>query len=289
MKIRPEILVALMATGSLRAEIVINEIHYNSRPNDARDEFIELHNTGAGVVDLGGWFFNDGVDYIFPAGSEIEAGGFVVVAQNPAALRDRFGVSALGPFDGGLSGEGETVELRQPNGQVAGTVSYSDHFPWPTGAGGAGSSMELINPELDNDLGGSWRSSQIVALPELTLIPESADGWRWRRGTSEASSPLNAWTAEDFAEDGTWMTQALPIGYGIVGTMVFDPPITEMRNDHTSIFLRREFEVAAGEIPPKLLLRYLLDDGFVISINVQGGFPDRQFERGAAYDWRDSQ
>jgi hypothetical protein len=272
MKIRPEILVALMATGSLRAEIVINEIHYNSRPNDARDEFIELHNTGAGVVDLGGWFFNDGVDYIFPAGSEIEAGGFVVVAQNPAALRDRFGVSALGPFDGGLSGEGETVELRQPNGQVAGTVSYSDHFPWPTGAGGAGSSMELINPELDNDLGGSWRSSQIVALPELTLIPESADGWRWRRGTSEASSPLNAWTAEDFAEDGTWMTQALPIGYGIVGTMVFDPPITEMRNDHTSIFLRREFEVAAGEIPPKLLLRYLLDDGFVISINGQEVF-----------------
>lgn len=275
MKFRPEFLFALMMTGGLRAEIVINEIHYNSRPNDARDEFIELHNTGEEAVDLSGWFFNDGVDFTFPAGSEIEAGGFVVVSQNPAALTERYGVSSLGPFEGGLSGEGETIELRRADGVVADEVTYSNHFPWPTAAGGAGSSMELIHPDLDNDLGGSWRSSQLVVLPQLNLIPESADGWRWRRGDTEASSPINDWTGEEFVEDGTWMERAMPIGYGGVNGLSFSPEITGMRNNHTSIFLRREFEIAEGEVPPKLQLRYLLDDGMVVYINGQEVFRDK--------------
>jgi len=85
--------------GLAPAEIVINEIHYNSRPNDARDEFVELHNTGEVAVELGGWFFNDGFDYTFPPGTSIGAGGYVVVAQNPTALLDHYGVHALGPFD----------------------------------------------------------------------------------------------------------------------------------------------------------------------------------------------
>ena len=35
----------LAIVGAVHAEIVINEIHYNSRPNTARDEFVELYNT----------------------------------------------------------------------------------------------------------------------------------------------------------------------------------------------------------------------------------------------------
>lgn len=253
--------------GLMQAEIVINEIHYNSRPNDARDEFVELHNTGAVAVELGGWFFNDGFDYTFPPGTSIGAGGYVVVAQNPTALLDRYGVNALGPFDGGLSGGGERIELRRADGSVADEVSYQDHFPWPTAAGGAGSSMELIHPDLDNDLGGSWRSSKVVTLPELTYLPEGGAGWRWRPGTSEASSPINAWTESGFVEDGMWTTQAMPIGFGNVGTQTFNPPISGMVGNYTSCFFRNEFEIAAGEIPQEILLRYLLDDGMVVYIN----------------------
>ena len=60
-------------------------------------------------------------------------------------------------------------------------------------------------------------------------------------------------------EDGTWTSKAMPIGYGGVGTVDFNPPISGMLNNYTSVFLRREFEVAAGEVPSKLLFRYLLD------------------------------
>lgn len=265
-------IVALGLLSVANAEIVINEIHYNSRPNDARDEFVELHNTGTVSVDLGGWFFNDGFDYTFPAGAMIEAGGFVVVAQNPVALQERYGVSAFGPFEGGLSGSGERVELRRADGGVADVVDYQDSFPWPTAAGGAGSSMELINPELDNDLGGSWRSSQVVVLPELTYLPEDGPGWRWRPGTSEASSPITAWTEVEFVEDNTWTTQSMPIGFGGVGTQVFNPAISGMVGQYTSVFIRNDFEIAEGEVPQEILLRYLLDDGFVVYINGQEVF-----------------
>lgn len=258
---------AASCTAAVQAEIVINELHYNSDPNTARDEFIELYNTGSSDIDLSGWFFNDGVRFTFPASSTITAGGFVVISQDPAALMARYGAASHGPFAGGLSGSGETVELRQVNGLIADTVTYRDHFPWPVGAGGTGASMELINPTLDNDLGGSWRSSRLVFLPEATLVPESDGDWRWRPGSSEASSPRTAWTGPEFVEDATWSTQTLPIGFGGVGSQVFDSEISGMLGQYTSVFFRKSFEVAAGEIPPKLLLRYLVDDGLVVYLN----------------------
>lgn len=267
MRIRPELFFALAALGSLQAEIVINEIHYNSDPNTAKDEFIELYNTGASEVDLSGWFFQEGVNFTFPGGTVIGAGGYLVVSQSPSALSARYGASSVGPFEGGLSGSGETIELRQANGLIADTVTYRDTFPWPVGAGGTGSSMELMNPSLDNDLGASWRSSQLVILPEATLIPENATGWSWRPGSTEASSPLTAWAGEDFVEDGTWSVQAMPIGYGGVGTQSFNPPISGMQNQYSSVFFRRSFTVIEGEIPSKLILRYLADDGFVVYLN----------------------
>jgi len=267
MRIRPELFFALSALGSLQAEIVINEIHYNSDPNTAKDEFIELYNTGASEVDLSGWFFQEGVRFIFPAATVIGAGEYLVISQNPAALSVRYGASSLGPFEGELSGSGETVELRQSNGLIADTVTYQDSFPWPVGAGGTGSSMELINPSLDNDLGASWRSSQLVILPEATLIPESASAWSWRPGSSEASSPLTAWTGEGFVEEGTWSTQAMPIGYGGVGSQSFSPPISGMQNQYSSAFFRRSFTVVEGGIPSKVILRYVSDDGFVAYLN----------------------
>ena len=109
--------------------------------------------------------------------------------------------------------------------------------------------MELINPGLDNDLGASWRSSRQSGLSEATIIAESADGWRWRKGETEASNPIKDWTGENFVEDGTWTTQTMPIGYGGVGSQVFTPAISGMQGQFTSVFFRRNFTVADGEVP----------------------------------------
>ena len=151
--------------GSLPATPVINEIHYNNDVNYIANEFVEIHNPGPGpAINLSGWKLTGGVEFTFPENSSLEAGDYVVVAENPTVLRAEFpglprDLPVLGPYAGGLSGAGETIDLVDPSGERVDRVSFDVDFPWPIAADGEGSSMELINPSLDNNLGSSWRSS----------------------------------------------------------------------------------------------------------------------------------
>ncbi|WP_353568378.1 lamin tail domain-containing protein [Haloferula sargassicola] len=255
----------------LPQSVVINEIHYDP-DNNARTEFVELYNPTEEAIDLSGWQFTSGIDYTFPAFSQIEPGGYVVVAMDLAVFESQFGFTPFGPFDGKLSGDGEEVQLRDHLGQEIDSVDYGSTFPWPIGAGGSGSSMELIHPSLDNDLAGSWRSSGATgSYPELTYIATDSGGWSWRRGDSEASSPVDAWRLKGFTEDGTWTGYQSPIGYGLIssaaGTLNLNTVISGMRYNYSSIFLRKTFTIAPGEIPSQLALRFSKDDGVLIWIN----------------------
>ncbi len=247
-------------------DLVINEIHY--QPGDEfATEFIEIYNNGATPVELGGWQLADAVTFTFPQ-QELAAGSYLVVAADPAALLAEYGVAAPGPWQGKLSNDGERILLLDETGTEIDRVDYGTAFPWPTAAGGGGQSMELIHPSLDNDLGGSWRSAVPPdLLPERFLLPAAGTGWRWRPGNSEASSPFADWRETAFVEDDSWNPATLPIGFGSVGDMDFKTQISGMRGSYRSLFLRNEFIIAPGEIPPALQLRFMLDDGFVLWLN----------------------
>ena len=140
------------------SQIVINEIHYHPDINTEPVEFIELYNPSSEPVDISGWYF-DGITYVFPAGSTIAAGGYIVVSENQKKLLVKFHKTSLGPFEGKLSNDGEHIVLYNAAGDKIDEVDYGSDFPWPISANGEGASMELLNPSLDNDLAGSWRSS----------------------------------------------------------------------------------------------------------------------------------
>ncbi|MDP6546263.1 MAG: lamin tail domain-containing protein, partial [Phycisphaerae bacterium] len=146
--------------GDPLKRIVINELHVNPDDNTKRIEFIELYNNTDESVDLSDWYFSDGVEFTFPADTIIAPRGYLVVGEDPGDVQSEFGISGvLGPFAGSLNNEGESVVLRNSSGTRQDEVDYGWGFPWPTTGGDPGHSMELINPNLDNDLGGSWRSS----------------------------------------------------------------------------------------------------------------------------------
>nr|HOD83861.1 lamin tail domain-containing protein [Phycisphaerae bacterium] len=138
--------------------VVINEIHHTPDVDIELVEFIELYNTGAASVDLSGWQFTDGVQYTFPAGTVLAGGAYLVVAQSPAQFQAKYFASALGPYSGLLNGDGEEVTLVNAAGIAQDEVTYQLGFPWPIVGCEPGYSMELVNPALDNDLGGSWRA-----------------------------------------------------------------------------------------------------------------------------------
>jgi len=147
----------VLTVAAYSQSVVINEVHYNPSENTVLEEFVELHNPTAVPVDISGWEISGAVDFTF-GNVVIPPGGFVIAAQDPATIQARFGQTAFGPWSGGLSSDGEEIELKNANGDTVDTVDYRAEFPWPIAADGEGASMALVNPSLDNDLGSSWRS-----------------------------------------------------------------------------------------------------------------------------------
>lgn len=139
--------------------VVINEVHHDADLKTERAEFVELLNAGDATVDLSGWRLEGVGDYIFPGGTSLAAGQYLVIAEDVATMLTKFGVTTTHEYSGGLDNDGDDLRLIDDTGTEIERVNYKSGFPWPTAARGTGASMELIHPALDNDLGGSWRSA----------------------------------------------------------------------------------------------------------------------------------
>ncbi|MBN1420418.1 MAG: lamin tail domain-containing protein [Planctomycetes bacterium] len=276
-----------MAPGAIAGSVVINEIHYKPADKTLGLEFIELYNTGPIAVDLSGWFFSDGIVYEFPAQTLIQADGYAVIAEDPETFEKTFKFAPLGPYEGNLENEGERIVLRNGAGEIEDEVEYKAEFPWPVAPRGyadpidlfqpgldgetfqgIGTSMELIHPSLDNDLGGSWRASGLIQRPpreRFYYVPQEDPSWRYRKGTSEASDPPSAWREVDFVEDGTWQTGRTAIGFG---ETYIKTTLDDMRSSYSSVFFRHTFSIpTADAIPTDLKLNVTVDDGAIIWIN----------------------
>ena len=259
---------AVSGAALLAQDIVINEVHYDPPDRTLLEEFIELYNAG-GTADVSGWYFANGIHFTFPEGATIPAGAYVVLAQDPDDFRDRFGFNPdFGPYEGRLAGDGERLVLRTADGGLADQVDYGLGFPWPIASGGKGSSMELLDPALDNDLGSSWRASgysESEPIPPIILLAEGATGWRYRKGTSEASSPVDIWREPGFSENGSWLTGRTPVGYGDGDD---NTTLGDMQNSYMSVYLRRTFDIAdLGALPATVRLRVYVDDGAIVWLN----------------------
>ncbi|NWK57521.1 lamin tail domain-containing protein [Verrucomicrobiaceae bacterium N1E253] len=262
----------LLLQGTVQGNVVINEIHYDPEPNTEAVEFIELYNNGSESVDLSHWQFTDGVRYSLPESTSLAPGAYLIIAENPHAILTKFGVSALGPWTGKLSNEGETITLKNPLGETIDTVDYGVGFPWPLGARGTGSSMELIHPSLDNDLGGSWRASGEPSVcagsgASSTFISKESIQWRYHKGTSDPSDDdggLNWWQDFGFVENSDWATATAPMGYGESHLNTF---ISDMYGNYSTLFLRKTFTVGDASAIEQLQLSLRYDDGIKIWIN----------------------
>ena len=192
MKTIVPVLLAFAWMAPAGAEIVINEINYDPAPKTDLVEYIELLNAGEETVDLSGWHFDSGLAYTFPQGARMAPGQYLILAQDVKGYQSKFGSifvgghRAFGQFEAGvLSNQGERIVLRNAVNEVMDEVDYQTAFPWPIAPqgepvqeNGDGVSMELLNPALDNDLGGSWRAGRVPTpgkpnsiLTELGAVP----------------------------------------------------------------------------------------------------------------------
>lgn len=155
------------------AQVVINELMYHA-PEDLDDlQYVELHNVGREPVDLSGWSFSKGIQFVFPSGTTIEPQGFVVVCQNAKRFQEFYSVPVVGEFSSKLKQSGERVELINASGKSIDSVKYSDRAPWPEGPDGHSGSLERICPTASSEDPGNWIS---CPLSELRDKPTGTPG-----------------------------------------------------------------------------------------------------------------
>lgn len=172
--------------------LVLNEIMYNPISDLDDDEFVEIHNRSATNVNLTNWRLDDGVSFKFPTNAAIPAGGYVVVAKNPARMLTNYSglntnlpaANLFGPYSGTLGNGGERLALTMPDSVVStnliGTLrtnfidilidetTYGTGGRWGKWSDGGGSSLELVDPRSDNRLAYNWADSDDTAKSTWT-------------------------------------------------------------------------------------------------------------------------
>ncbi len=165
----------------------VSELHFNPADptvaevtagfdNNDDFEFIELKNIGTDSLDVSGYQFTDGVDFVIPMGTILVAGKTLIIANNPAGFAERHGFSTdavvLGGYGGKLSNGGETIQLATHLGQVIQTFTYLDD--WYPAADGTGPSIEMVDATaaLDqwNLMAGWMASAETDGTPETGVL-----------------------------------------------------------------------------------------------------------------------
>jgi hypothetical protein len=158
--------------------VVINEIMFD--PTVEGTSFIELFNTQTGFTfDLSGWRVN-GLSYTFPAGAVLLPRSYLVLTKNRGEYAKLYGGTraVFSQFDGALDNDGETLTLLRPGAQPGGEivvdkVKYEARAPWPAGAAGAGSSLQLIDAGQDNARVSNWTDGKGWRFFSMTGTPNT--------------------------------------------------------------------------------------------------------------------
>lgn len=234
----PILLLALAAAMPAGAGVVVNEIMYNS-PFTPDVEYIELTNTGPAAVNLGDWYLLDS-DLAHPhcmLSGTLGVGEYLVVAADVTIFAARFpAVTNLNPagFDPagtgfGLGNSSDTVNLFNDDDVLVDSVAYQDRGAWPTAADGVGSSLELINPFLDNTLAANWSASvptggtpgAINSTYASNAAPTCRDGARsvdLPTAADAVTVTVTALDAESLAGVALWVS----LGGAYAPTVMFD-------------------------------------------------------------------
>jgi hypothetical protein len=151
-------------TGNNDSAIVINEINYKSAANLDTKDWIELYNNSGVTMDVSGWLFRDDDDqhaYIFQVPTTIQPYNYLVLCRDVQAFKliNPEAKHMAGDLDFKLSSSGDVLRLYNAGGTLIDRVSYGSISPWPDLTGLEGSTLELIDPGLDNALPFNWKAS----------------------------------------------------------------------------------------------------------------------------------
>lgn len=160
----------------LTGEVVVNELMASNRTAVADaggeyDDWIELHNRTAAVADLSGWYLTDDrsepFKWMFPQGSFIEAGGYLIVWADDDEGQPGLHASFK------LDADGEELWLVDPAGHVRDGVVFGPQPPdltWGRYPNGTGAFAKL-DPTFAASNSAPVGVREVSSRPQLLAWP----------------------------------------------------------------------------------------------------------------------
>jgi len=137
-------------------DIVINEIAWMGTTYSYNDEWIELYNNTDLDISLDGWTINaiDGTPAINLLGTIPARGYYLLERSDDTSVPD---IAADLIYSGALSNIGETLKLKDSNGNLIDSVDG-----WHSGDNRTKATMKRINPDVSGTLSSNWSTSTII-------------------------------------------------------------------------------------------------------------------------------
>ena len=142
-------------------DVVINEIFVDPTPSIGLPdvEYIELYNRTNTIIDLTDWTITIGTtEKQFPL-SIIEPDSFVILIKDEVIDSFSNNISKIGFSSISLTNRGADLNLKDNNGKVINTISYTDKWYNDDNKNEGGWSIEQVNPNLFCERNNNWRAS----------------------------------------------------------------------------------------------------------------------------------
>jgi hypothetical protein len=161
--------------------LFFNEINYRSSNFGDAGDWVEIWNRSGQDVNLSGWQLrdrNDTLRFTMPNGTMVKKDSFIVFYSDLFLFTDVHPGGAVpnkvGPFEFGLSGNGDLVRLFDQNKDIVLSMFYNDAAPWPLEPDGQGPTLELRAPFTDLNVPQNWAASCDFGTPGRKNSPCSS-------------------------------------------------------------------------------------------------------------------
>ncbi|MEK7730131.1 MAG: lamin tail domain-containing protein, partial [candidate division KSB1 bacterium] len=210
---------AMLPIGYPAKSVVINEIYYDARGNEV--EWFELFNRSSNAVDLSAWLWQDAeasAPAFFPDTTLMLAPGkyAVVSPRGNLPLLESGALHIQIPKWLTLNNDEERIRLFDFNGGRQDSIRFNSNW-----GGGAGYSLERINPNLAAQDSANWSScvERLGATPGrqnsifTAVLPSAAS-------ITAAPSPFSP--DNDGVDDFTVVQMNLPVATAVVHLKIYD-------------------------------------------------------------------
>lgn len=196
-----------------RETVVFGQLEINPFSGNQEEEYLELVNESAVAVDISQWSIEGGIRYQFAPGTVIPAGEVLILSPNLKAFRSRTQSPAggeqhfvVGPYEGKLSNEGETIDLLDAQGELKDSLTFSGQFQGFNGNGRVDQDGDGLSALLEYVMGSSdlrpnaWPvlAGQSFTYPESRNAPDLVL-------RVEYSEDLKTWNREGVVEVQRWV------------------------------------------------------------------------------------